>query len=629
MPEEGPVDLDNLIRAITMTRQAHGLTKRTREAKMRVASRPGDRVSRQVMPVVNSILWKPLRDPHYVLTSIQPDEGGFRQIFVQQSVILGIRRLGHRPSGGRLLGLLLGSRWDCPITGARYLVIESLEETPEATQDSKAMTAALVDRMGHHRGHESIECVGWYGSSEDAEPHVSSAQAAIHASLFGEPWPTALIVAEGGNSGAFFLHDTRGPRWFQAPFYELGHADRKAHAAKSTCLAWPAYLTTETVVPLLSPSQPEEAAPRPRVMATPRPTRSRRSALATIGALWKPARRVVSGLGRAVAAAFRWVRKSSSYVVQTIASGGAAAGRIGTALRSSVTQRTAERARKAAELAERARVTEAERKERARAAHAARLEQARIAAAARAERERLAAERTARERAERERTARERAERERAERERLATERAQQERLAAERAEQARRAAQETERARRSEPIAAAPITNNDIPLRKAPQPARPAAVEPARPTTPRKQKAHSFADDGEDTTASDLPYRYLALARREGFQVSTNLERAGADGTETVWLLNEPESGIQITLVTSDVAVVEANLHYNIRIKDDVVFRATRPEHRDLDSRTIYVRESCVESLRARCRRLRATGALQRDWKVTPSIFPPDSAAQ
>jgi len=80
---------------------------------------------------------------------------------------------------------------------------------------------------------------------------------------------------------------------------------------------------------------------------------------------------------------------------------------------------------------------------------------------------------------------------------------------------------------------------------------------------------------------------------------------------------------------VTSDVAVVDATLHYNVRVKDDAVLRATRPEHRHLDSRTIYVRESCVESLRARCRHLRATGALERNWKVTPHIYPPRSAAQ
>ena len=119
---------------------------------MRVASRPGDRVRRQAMPVVNSILWKPRRDSHYVLTSVQPDQGGFRQIFVHQDQLDRIRRRGHGPPGEHLLGLLLGSRWDCPITGTRYVVIQSFEETHETTQDSKAMTAALVDRLTHHSG---------------------------------------------------------------------------------------------------------------------------------------------------------------------------------------------------------------------------------------------------------------------------------------------------------------------------------------------------------------------------------------------------------------------------------------------------------------------------------------------
>jgi hypothetical protein len=135
--------------------------------------------------------------------------------------------------------------------------------------------------------------------------------------------------------------------------------------------------------------------------------------------------------------------------------------------------------------------------------------------------------------------------------------------------------------------------------------------------------------DEDEDTTASDHPYRYLALARREGFQVSANLEVTLAGGAETVWLLNEEEFGLQITLVTSDVAVLDANLHYNIRVKDEAVLRATSPEHRDVGSHTIYARESCVEGLRARCRRLRRSGALRREWKVTPRIYPPDTGAQ
>ena len=578
-----------------------------RGATTRVASRPGGSVRQRAMPVRNSILWKPLRDSHYVLASIQPDHGGLRQIFIVQSVLDRIHRLGRRPSGAHLLGLLLGSRYDCPVTRTRYLLIDSAEEIAETTQDSKARTAALAARVTQHLGNPSVECLGWYGSSDGSEPDLSSARAAVHASLFEDPWPTALILAKRSDAGAFFLHDKRASRWFQAPFYEVNDADRKDHAAKMTCIAWPAYLTTETVIPLAG-SELEEAPAGARDTALTPERAPRPSALSTLA--------------------------------QAIGSGGGAARRLGSALRSSITGRAETKARKAAELTERARVAEAERKEQARIAHAEKLERARVAAAEQAERDRLAAEQAERERlaAERERIAQERAkwertERERAEREKAQREKAERERLAAEREKQARLAAQQIETARRTEPVAAAPTTHTQVPVRPSPPvqqapPAHATAAEPARPTNRRHTPARA-ADDGEDTTGSDQPYRYLALARREGFQVSSNLERTGAEGAETVWLLNEAELGLQITLVTSDVAVLDATLHYNIRIKDDAVLRATPPEHRHLDSRTIYVRESCVESLRARCRRLRATGALQRDWKVTPHIYPPAPATQ
>ena len=549
---------------------------------MPAASRPGDRVRQRTMPVGSSILWKPLRDSHYVLTSIQPGQGGVRQIFILQSVLDRVRRLACQPSGAHPVGLLLGDRCDCPITGTRYVLIESFEEIGEATgRDSGSMTAALGDRIKRHRGNPSIECLGWYASSEAAEPQVSSAHAAVHRSLFEEPWAAALIVADRGNSGAFFLQDTRASRWFQAPFYEVGNADRKGDAAKPTCIAWPAYLTSETVVPLSS-LKLVEAAP-PRAIATPKPAPSRRAA--------------------GLRAACRWVYQASSRLfVRVLALAGAAARGIRALLKSPAARRAAARARNAADRAK-ARIADAERKKHARAAHAERL---RVAAAARTERERVERERAERQRAERDRAERDRAEREHAERERI-----------------------ERQRAR-------------DNAQRQAPQPARAAVVQPDLPTpSPKqgkvaeqpaaapKQAPPPVANDGEDTTVSDQPYRFLALARREGFQVSANMERAGAKGVETVWLLNESEHGIQVTLVTSDVAVLEANLHYNMRTKDAALLNATRPEHRDLDSRIIYVRESCAVGLRTKCRRLRASGALQRDWKVTPHIYPPGAAGQ
>ena len=123
---------------------------------------------------------------------------------------------------------------------------------------------------------------------------------------------------------------------------------------------------------------------------------------------------------------------------------------------------------------------------------------------------------------------------------------------------------------------------------------------------------------DVEDTAASDAPFRYLALASRDGFALITNSQTFDQSD---FWLLEDPDSGMLLTVVTSDLGVREAVLHYNLRTDDDGLLQRTSPEHRDLDSRTIYVRESVVEGLRARTRRLRTTGALVREWKISPPI--------
>jgi hypothetical protein len=105
---------------------------------------------------------------------------------------------------------------------------------------------------------------------------------------------------------------------------------------------------------------------------------------------------------------------------------------------------------------------------------------------------------------------------------------------------------------------------------------------------------------------------------------MSEKIERGTAEHPETVWLLHERESGLRLIIVTTDEQVREASLHYNLRTEDDSILRITAEEHRDLESQTIYGREACLHDLRARCRRLRGTGALVRDWKVTPSFHHP-----
>jgi hypothetical protein len=142
----------------------------------------------------------------------------------------------------------------------------------------------------------------------------------------------------------------------------------------------------------------------------------------------------------------------------------------------------------------------------------------------------------------------------------------------------------------------------------------------PVEGSKPNDGVSHATRADAEDTTASDTPDRYLALAQREGFEVSVRSERGTAEHPLTMWLLHDAESGLRLIVETTDVTVRAATLHYNLRTENDALLQATAPEHRDLESRTIYSREACLDALRARCRHLRATGSLQRDWKVWPT---------
>jgi hypothetical protein len=203
-----------------------------------------------------------------------------------------------------------------------------------------------------------------------------------------------------------------------------------------------------------------------------------------------------------------------------------------------------------------------------------------------------------------------------------AAERARAEAAERARAEAAARAEREAADRARQEAEQRARLEAEQRAAARAPDRAVPRVVSKERSTA-------LVAEDLEDTTSADMPYRYLALARREGFQVTGKLERGTPERPETVWLLNEPDSGLRLTVVTTDDEVREASLHYNLRTDDDALLRITPPEHRDVDSRTIYVREPCIAELRSRCRRLRATGALAREWTVTPTLHPHAAPAQ
>ena len=691
------------------------------------------------MPVAGSILWKPLRDPHYVIASLQPGQGGLRQLVVAQSVLLRVQTIARAVAPDELLGLLVGQRWDCPVSGKRWVLIDSLVEGTATVPDARTLTANLGALIGRRRP-DGTECVGWYCGTTAGDAHLSRMFAAVHAATFEEPWHPALVLANGGSGGAFFLHDTRDARWFLSPFYELGDGSRNSRRqlAQPTTVSWPEYITTSLVTPLIvarpvAPPPPSRPLPAPRKervrpvrvevvvdSAPAEPTipvadavralmRDASTRLATAGAsAWTSMRAAVTRVGPASARLVSGAVSGASTVKTSAESLGrhvaarasaavqaqkerAAAERQARALREAEERRRreerarqeAERAHRDAERAHReAERVRQEAEQRARDA-AARAEREEAERAAKLQAERIAreeAERTARLRAERaamleaEHRARqeadararlEAAERTRVEAERVlleaaerasqqAAERARQqaeerarqqaaERARAEAAERARAEAAERARAEaaeraRAEAAARAEREASDRAKQEAEQRARLEAEQRAAAPAPdravprvvsKERSTALVAEDLDDTTSADMPYRYLALARREGFQVTGKLERGTPERPETVWLLNEPDSGLRLTVVTTDQEVREASLHYNLRTDDDALLRITPPEHRDVDSRTIYVREPCIAELRSRCRRLRATGALAREWTVTPTLHPHAAPAQ
>jgi hypothetical protein len=530
------------------------------------------------MPVATSVHWKPLRDSHYVIASLQGGGGGRREIFITQSVLTRILSLASAPPGVEVRGLLVGQRLDCTLSPTRYLLIDSMVEVATSQPGENALAAAVAKHTPRHRSFDNSEVLGWYYRNGAAEARMSEPIARAHVESFPNPWQTALILGDNWQSGGFYLSDALERRWFRAPFYEITQSKGGKRAEKPTCVAWQEYLTADRVVYIEPPRivyhTPAAGA---RVVATPSSVVAQESAPKSV-ALTNALKKAGDATKRLVSDTL--ARKAAD-VRETLSSSAKSAVREASATvkvsSDKISELRAARAQKAAErrAAEREARAEAERQ------------------AAKALAERLAA----REREEREAAARRRAQRQ-----------AQEQAVAL--------------LATQAADIKVADVaTGHDTDERAEHQAAEALAKQQAAQMT--RSTLGDVVD--EDTTAQDRPYRYLALARREGFVVDASYERGVPDHPETLWVLNEPETGLLLTVVTSDSEVREAILQYNLHVDDIEILEAAPPEERDMSSQTLYFREPCANRLRARVRRLRATGALEREWKVGHQGIGPD----
>jgi hypothetical protein len=433
---------------------------------MGVLSRKAERVRRQARPAGISILWKPLRDPHYVVASLQPGGGGLRQIFVQQSTLRELQALARNPEQS-IAGLLLGRRLDCSVTSTPYVLIESHVDVTLSSLDERVIAGQIQALRGKVARRKSIEVLGWFCASRSPGAAVSPAHAAIHSACFEERWQTILNFASGGKAGAFFLYDYSAARWFHAPFYEVTDSKPASRAPRPTCVAWPAYLTTANIVPLAT----EPVSPPPRdSLGVARPAARVRRA---------PASDPLAGVGRAAEAA----RRSALDLAKSL--GGVAA----------------KTSREASETIERIRAE--------RAAIAARRKAEADADRVRAEEQR------AKEAAER-RAALEEAKRREAELEKQRA--AEAEALRAEKAEARRKAAEEAERVRTAEAEAKRKAAEAEAEAkRKAAEEAeRRRAVEAEAKRQVAEAQARRRAEEAEKRRAAEAEARRLAAEEAE-----------------------------------------------------------------------------------------------------------------
>jgi len=499
-----------------------------------------DQIARHPMPVDHSIHWKPLRDPHYVVASLQLADGGRRQIFVRQQVIAHVEA-AVRAHGSHTVGLLLGQLFRCSVTGADYIVIEAISdhevvgsESELAGQVAEALAAREPERHARFlrpAGDHPV-VVGWYRGVHAVETRPSLTTAGVHVSLFSEPWQTVLVVSEGRNAeGAFFLRDNANSRWFCAPFYELLNHAPTPNQPMAAFVNWPQYITAESVV---RAERNEAAEPKPIVLADAKPLKRYE----------RP-----------------WLRRSPSK------------------------QNGVQRAHN-----QDANVSRQERSPlRPSPSSAAPTESPEVM--------------------------HESDEASTREREFDASTQAQEPAVD--------RPVSDRPAPRAIEPgLADAPRGNNErVGSRRGGRSGEKLSIIDDRDQRSAGHKTPRRISDDDDTTVGDDVARYIAIARAEGFFIAAKFDAAGGQSDETLWVLNEPYSGLLLAVVSANSRVIDANLHYNLQTDAEGLKHAAFAGYRDPESKTIYVRETCMEALRARCRRLRATNSLLREWKVTPPI--------
>src|SRR5687768_9893061 len=164
-------------------------------------------ILREPIPDARAISWLPVGDSRHVVASLRP--GGNRHLFVSQQTLARLNAIGAAGSSHRMLGLLIGALYQCPATGADYMIVTSLSDRAYSLDaHGQGVISQLKQAVGAQRERSSHQVLGWYFTA-GAPGRLGADAEAAHRAVFDQPWSVALALGSrpDGAWGTFFRRD--------------------------------------------------------------------------------------------------------------------------------------------------------------------------------------------------------------------------------------------------------------------------------------------------------------------------------------------------------------------------------------------------------------------------------------
>lgn len=223
---------------------------------------------RKPIPLARSIRWVPagLFTPPRAIDDLA--------VFITQGAIREVMRHLLSDPEQELLGFLLGELFECPETGARYVVINAAVPTghviPEASPIQIPEEEWLGLQLEVRRRRAAL--IGWYHSAPFVGQRPARLDLQTHRAHFTEPWQCGLVIAlsHDAPAGGFFRPLLGEPEagGVLIPFHELLDDDAVLESGrKRTLIDWVNYQTKEPVARDQSEQPPSPPPPGPTARA--------------------------------------------------------------------------------------------------------------------------------------------------------------------------------------------------------------------------------------------------------------------------------------------------------------------------------------------------------------------------